>query len=124
MTSLLRGRPICLGQILESGLVSSRRFQSSMVGTRRWTSSSTTTVWRRYIVTTTSPQTMGSLYEIVSLTTVGYNGYNGSNDIHLDRQSPRHLNDFWSIIIDTGAAVSVCPMTLILRAHRCQNNHH
>eukprot|EP00971_Amphidinium_carterae_P288601 5730621-Amphidinium_carterae.1 len=33
------------------------------------------------------------------------------NDIHLDSQSPRHLKDSWSIIIDTGAAVSVCPMT-------------
>eukprot|EP00971_Amphidinium_carterae_P143211 2837326-Amphidinium_carterae.2 len=29
----------------------------------------------------------------------------------MDRHSPRHLKDFWSIIIDTGAAVSVCPMT-------------
>eukprot|EP00971_Amphidinium_carterae_P191982 3809181-Amphidinium_carterae.1 len=45
---------------------------------------------------------MGSLYEIGSLTTVF---------IHIDRQSPRHLKDFWSLIIDTGAAVSVCPMT-------------
>eukprot|EP00971_Amphidinium_carterae_P014035 276560-Amphidinium_carterae.1 len=57
---------------------------------------------------------MGSLYEIGSAKAVGYNGYNGyngSNDIHLDRQSPRHLKDFWSIIIDTGVAVSVCPMT-------------
>eukprot|EP00971_Amphidinium_carterae_P162077 3212954-Amphidinium_carterae.3 len=64
--------------------------------------------------TTTSPQTMGCLYEIRiirSLKAVGYNGYNGSNDIHLDRQSSRHLKDFWSIIIDTGDAVSVCPMT-------------
>eukprot|EP00971_Amphidinium_carterae_P165784 3286056-Amphidinium_carterae.1 len=58
---------------------------------------------------------LGSLYEIGSLKAVGYNGhdnvYSGSNDIHLDRQSPRRLKDFWSIIIDTGAAVSVCPMT-------------
>eukprot|EP00971_Amphidinium_carterae_P302006 5999984-Amphidinium_carterae.1 len=55
-----------------------------------------------------------SLYEIDSLKAVGYNGYNnysGGNDIYLDRQSPRHLKDFWSKIIDTGTAVSVCPMT-------------
>eukprot|EP00971_Amphidinium_carterae_P197239 3914922-Amphidinium_carterae.1 len=26
-------------------------------------------------------------------------------------QSPRHLRDFWAVIIDTGAAFSVCPMT-------------
>eukprot|EP00971_Amphidinium_carterae_P312913 6218539-Amphidinium_carterae.3 len=45
---------------------------------------------------------MGSLYEIGSLTTAF---------IHIDRHSPRHFKDFWSIIIDTGAAVSVCPMT-------------
>eukprot|EP00971_Amphidinium_carterae_P153650 3046617-Amphidinium_carterae.1 len=53
--------------------------------------------------TTTSPQTMGSLSDS-SLKAVGYNGYNGyngSNDIHLDRQSPRHLKDFWSIFFDT-----------------------
>eukprot|EP00971_Amphidinium_carterae_P298683 5934034-Amphidinium_carterae.2 len=30
---------------------------------------------------------------------------------HTSQQPPRHLKDFWSIIIDTGAAVSVCPMT-------------
>eukprot|EP00971_Amphidinium_carterae_P302764 6015951-Amphidinium_carterae.3 len=48
------------------------------------------------------PQTMGSLYEIASLTAVF---------IHIDRQSPRHLKDFWSVVIDTVAAVSVCPMT-------------
>eukprot|EP00971_Amphidinium_carterae_P292775 5812538-Amphidinium_carterae.1 len=41
---------------------------------------------------------MGSLYEIDAI-------------IHIGRQPPRHLKDFWSIIIDTGAAVSVCPMT-------------
>eukprot|EP00971_Amphidinium_carterae_P187052 3712866-Amphidinium_carterae.1 len=41
---------------------------------------------------------MGSLYEIDAI-------------IHIGRQSPRHLKDFWSVIIDTGAAVSVCPMT-------------
>eukprot|EP00971_Amphidinium_carterae_P288852 5735462-Amphidinium_carterae.1 len=41
--------------------------------------------------------TIGSLYEIVAI-------------IHIGRQPPRHLKDFWSIIIDTGAAVSVCPM--------------
>eukprot|EP00971_Amphidinium_carterae_P165429 3279345-Amphidinium_carterae.1 len=63
-----------------------------------------------------------SLYEIGSLTAQGYNGhivgyngenksYIGSNGWRLDRFSPRHLKDFWSIIIDTGAAVSVCPMT-------------
>eukprot|EP00971_Amphidinium_carterae_P170818 3385306-Amphidinium_carterae.3 len=51
---------------------------------------------------TTSPQTMGSLYEIGSLTTAF---------IHIDRHSPRHLKDFWSIIIDTGAAVGVRPKT-------------
>eukprot|EP00971_Amphidinium_carterae_P348262 6490407-Amphidinium_carterae.3 len=45
-----------------------------------------------------SPLTMGSLYEIDAI-------------IHIGRQSPRHLKDFWSIIIDTGAAISVCPMT-------------
>eukprot|EP00971_Amphidinium_carterae_P348635 6490601-Amphidinium_carterae.3 len=57
---------------------------------------------------------VSSLCEIGSLEAVGYNGYNdysGSNDIRLDRQSPRHLKDVWSIIIDTGAAVSICPMT-------------
>eukprot|EP00971_Amphidinium_carterae_P004897 98003-Amphidinium_carterae.2 len=41
----------------------------------------------------------------------GYNDYNGSTDIHLGRESPRHLKDLWSIIIDTGVAVSVCAMT-------------
>eukprot|EP00971_Amphidinium_carterae_P039982 784925-Amphidinium_carterae.1 len=31
--------------------------------------------------------------------------------IQLNAQSPRHLRDFWAVIIDTGAAISVCPMT-------------
>eukprot|EP00971_Amphidinium_carterae_P113470 2248022-Amphidinium_carterae.1 len=29
----------------------------------------------------------------------------------LNAQAPRHLRDFWVVIIDTGAAISVCPMT-------------
>eukprot|EP00971_Amphidinium_carterae_P313163 6223849-Amphidinium_carterae.1 len=41
---------------------------------------------------------MGSLYEIDAI-------------IHISRQSPRHLKDFWSVIIDIGAAVGGCPMT-------------
>eukprot|EP00971_Amphidinium_carterae_P146812 2909487-Amphidinium_carterae.1 len=44
------------------------------------------------------PLTMGSLHEIDAI-------------IHIGRQAPRRLKDFWSIIIDTGAAVSVGPMT-------------
>eukprot|EP00971_Amphidinium_carterae_P189607 3763516-Amphidinium_carterae.1 len=40
---------------------------------------------------------MGSLYEIDAI-------------IHIGRQSPRHLKDVWSTIIDTGAAISVCQM--------------
>eukprot|EP00971_Amphidinium_carterae_P166564 3300996-Amphidinium_carterae.1 len=31
--------------------------------------------------------------------------------IQLNAQSPRHLRDFWAVIMDTGAAISVCRMT-------------
>eukprot|EP00971_Amphidinium_carterae_P155390 3081731-Amphidinium_carterae.2 len=48
------------------------------------------------------PMTMGSLYEIGSLST---------STIHIDRHTPRHLKHFGSISIDTRAAVSVCPLT-------------
>eukprot|EP00971_Amphidinium_carterae_P007663 151544-Amphidinium_carterae.1 len=44
------------------------------------------------------PLRMGSLYEIDEI-------------IHIGRQSPRRLK-IRSTIIDTGAAISVCPMTL------------
>eukprot|EP00971_Amphidinium_carterae_P111629 2210696-Amphidinium_carterae.1 len=41
--------------------------------------------------------------------------YNSAFDfgaiIHINQQSPSHYKDFWSSIIDTGAAVSACPMT-------------
>eukprot|EP00971_Amphidinium_carterae_P121432 2404787-Amphidinium_carterae.1 len=32
--------------------------------------------------------------------------------INLGYQTPGHLRDFWAIIIDTGAAISVCPTTV------------
>eukprot|EP00971_Amphidinium_carterae_P169736 3363104-Amphidinium_carterae.1 len=41
--------------------------------------------------------------------------YNNNFDvgaiIHISQQSPSHYKEFWSIVIDTGAAVSVCPTT-------------
>eukprot|EP00971_Amphidinium_carterae_P350278 6491466-Amphidinium_carterae.5 len=43
---------------------------------------------------------MGMLYEVGTV-----------YDININRQSPRQFKDFWGIIFDTGAAVSVCPMT-------------
>eukprot|EP00971_Amphidinium_carterae_P198652 3942557-Amphidinium_carterae.2 len=45
---------------------------------------------------------LGSLYEV-------------GTDINIGRQSPQDLKEFWAIMIDTGAAVSVCPKTF--RAH-------
>eukprot|EP00971_Amphidinium_carterae_P124433 2465061-Amphidinium_carterae.3 len=44
------------------------------------------------------PLTSGSLYEVGDVINIG-------------RKSPRHLKDFWAVIIDTGAAVNVCPIT-------------
>eukprot|EP00971_Amphidinium_carterae_P257050 5103131-Amphidinium_carterae.1 len=65
-----------------------------MVCTRSWTSSSTTTVWRHYNFSTDNGQSLN--YEIGSVKAVSYNGYNGYNG---------------PIVIDTGAAVHVCPTT-------------
>eukprot|EP00971_Amphidinium_carterae_P282894 5616082-Amphidinium_carterae.1 len=43
------------------------------------------------------------------------NLYNSAFDvgaiIHINQQSPSHHKDFWSIIMNTGAALSVCPIT-------------
>eukprot|EP00971_Amphidinium_carterae_P222056 4408247-Amphidinium_carterae.2 len=36
---------------------------------------------------------------------------NDNKKIQLNAQTPRHLRDFWAVIIDTDAAISVCPMT-------------
>eukprot|EP00971_Amphidinium_carterae_P132987 2633531-Amphidinium_carterae.1 len=47
---------------------------------------------------TTGPLTFGSLYEVGAVISIG-------------RQAPRHLKDFWAVVIDTGAAVSACPIT-------------
>eukprot|EP00971_Amphidinium_carterae_P167275 3314644-Amphidinium_carterae.3 len=45
---------------------------------------------------------MGLLYKVDAV-------YN----ININQQPPRQLKDFWAVIIDTGAAVSVCPTTFV-----------
>eukprot|EP00971_Amphidinium_carterae_P058803 1162668-Amphidinium_carterae.1 len=71
-----------------------------------WTSSSGTAVWRQYRLDTSNCQkpmaTMATTATAVPMMFI-------LTDIHL--VLTRHLKDLWSIIIDTGAAVSVCPRT-------------
>eukprot|EP00971_Amphidinium_carterae_P139186 2758213-Amphidinium_carterae.1 len=57
-----------------------------------------------------------SLYEVGSVNNSGLYSHSVgavvpdmNKTLQLGSQPPRHLRDFWAVIIDTGAAISVCP---------------
>eukprot|EP00971_Amphidinium_carterae_P014155 279052-Amphidinium_carterae.1 len=81
--------------------------RTTMPTVRRWTGITIRTGNRGTTILQLDPEPIQQVMQQPS--------YNGPPDmsktIHLGSQSPRHLRDFWAVIIDTGAAISVCPTT-------------